>query len=75
MSLPRILLMLAVVITVFGGIHFYLGARLVSLQVLSRPAVFPLLASLAISMLAALFLAHTGSSSQRLPATPSRSSP
>jgi len=64
MSLPRILLMLAVVITVFGGIHFYLGARLVSLQVLSRPAVFPLLASLAISMLAALFLAHTGSSSQ-----------
>jgi uncharacterized protein len=57
----RIIMSLALVLCVFTAVHMYIGARLVSLQVAPRPVVFPLLAGLAVAMMAALFLARTGS--------------
>ncbi|MEN9352695.1 MAG: hypothetical protein RL318_20 [Fibrobacterota bacterium] len=57
----RIIMSLALVLCVFTAVHMYIGARLVSLQVLPRSAAFPILAGLAVAMLGALFLARTGS--------------
>lgn len=57
----RIMMSLALVLCVFTAVHMYIGTRLVSLQILPRPVAFPLLAGLAVAMMAALFLARTGS--------------
>lgn len=62
MSLTRMLAMLAMVIVVFGGPHLYLGARLIALQILPRGVAFPVVAALALSSVAAMALARTGTS-------------